>query len=95
MSSSFGHHTDDTPLTSDSVVKSIKGNIRNPCFLCKAMHLTYLCPHMDEASNLLEYIIVPRQWIPTGCFKLSLDPPSIDQVVNSVSSVVDPSFFEE
>ena len=44
---------------------------------------------MDEASKLLEYIIVSRQWLPTGYRKLSLEPPLVDQVVNLVSSVVD------
>ena len=59
MSSASGHHTNDSPLTSDSVVKSRKGKVRNPCLLCKDMHFTYLFPHMDEASKLLEYITVP------------------------------------
>ena len=43
---------------------------------------------MDEASKLLEYIIVPQQRLPTSYRKLSLDPPLVDQVVNLVSSVV-------
>ena len=48
------------------MVKSHKGKVRNPCFLCKDMHFTYLFPHMDEASDLLEDIIVSRQRLPTG-----------------------------
>ena len=55
------------------------------------MHLTYLCPLMDEASNLLEDIIVLHQRLPTSYRKFSLNPPLVDQVVNSVSSVVDPT----
>ena len=66
MSSSSVHHADDPPSTSDSVVKSQKGKVKNPCFLCKDMHFTYLCPHMDEASKLLEDIIVSHQRLPTG-----------------------------
>ena len=58
MSSASGHHTDDSPSTNDSMVKSWKGKVRNPCFLSKDMHFTYLCPLMDEASKLLEDIIV-------------------------------------
>ena len=61
MSSASGHHTDDPPSTSDPMVKSRKGKVRNPCLLCKDMHFTYLCPLMDEASNLLEFFVVPRQ----------------------------------
>ena len=66
MSSSSGHHADDTPSTSDSMVKIRKGKVKNPCLLCKDMHFTYLCPHMDEASKLLEDITVSRQRIPIG-----------------------------
>ena len=59
MALATGHDADDPPSTSDSVVKSQKGKAKHPCLLCKDMQLTYLCPHMDEASKLLEYIIVP------------------------------------
>ena len=61
MSSVFGHHTDDTPSTSDSVVKIQKGKFIYPYLLCKDMHLTYLCHRINESSKLLEDIIVPRQ----------------------------------
>ena len=73
MLSTFGHHIDVAPSTNDSMVKSRKGKVRNTCFLWKELHLTYLCPHMDTDSNLLEDIIVPRQWIQTGYRKLYLD----------------------
>ena len=66
MSISSSHHTDDTPSTSDSMVKSRKGKFRYPCLLCKDMHLTYLCPRMDEASQLSEDIIFPQKWLPTS-----------------------------
>ena len=55
------------------------------------MHFTYLFPHMDEASKLLEDITISHQWLPTGYHKLSLEPPLVDQVVDSVSSMVDPT----
>ena len=54
ISLSFGHHTEDTPSNNDYVVKSRKGKVKNYCLLCKDMHLTYLCPRMDEASKLLD-----------------------------------------
>ena len=95
MSSAFGHHTDDTPSTSDSMGKSRKGKFRNTCFLCKDMHLTYLFPRMDEASNLLENIIVPQERIPTDYRKLSLDLPLVDKVVDLVPSLVDPTLSLE
>ena len=58
------------------------------CLLCKGMHLTYLCPRMDEASKLLEDILVHQQQLPTGYRNLSLDIPLVDQVVDSVSSAI-------
>ena len=53
------HHDDDALSTSDSLVKSRKGNVRYPCLLCKDMHPTYLFPRMDESSKLLEHITIP------------------------------------
>ena len=55
------------------------------------MNHTYIFPHMDEASKLLEYITVPQQQLPTGYCKLSLDIPLVDKVVDPSSSLVDPT----
>ena len=90
MSSAFGH-INDPPSTSDSIIKIQKGKVRNPCLLCKDMHFTYLCPHMDEASKLLEDIIVSHQQIPTSYCKLSLDIPLVDKVVDPILTSVDPT----
>ena len=57
------------------------------------MHLTYLFSHMDEASKLLEYITVPCQRIPTCYNKFSLESPLVEQVVYSVSSVINPTLI--
>ena len=91
MSSASGHHADDPPSTSDSVLKSRKGKVINPCFLCLDMHFTYLFPHMDEASKLLEDITIYHQWIPIGYRKLSLDIPLVDKVVDLVLTLIDPT----
>ena len=48
---------------------------------------------MDEASKLLEYLIIPQQQLPTGYRKLSLDIPLVDQVVNPSPSLVDPTLL--
>ena len=53
------------------------------------MHLTYIFPCMDEASKLLEDIIVHQQRISTGYHKLSLDLPLVDKLVDPVPSLVD------
>ena len=56
------------------------------------MHRTFLCPSMDEASRWLENITDHQQVIPTSDSKLSLNPPLVDQVVDSdLSAVVDPT----
>ena len=73
--------------------KSRKGKVRNPCFLCKDMHLTYLFHCMDEASKLLEDIIVTRKWFPIGYCKLSFYIPLVDKVVNPVLTSVDPTLI--
>ena len=59
------------------------------------MHFTYLCPRMDEASNLLEDIIVPQHQLPTGYHKLFLDLPLVDKVINRFPSLVDPTLSLE
>ena len=59
--------------------------------ICKDMHRTYLFPRMDEASNLLEEIIVPQQHIPTGYRKFSFDISLVDQVVDPSPSFVEPT----
>ena len=55
------------------------------------MHRNYLRPHMDEASKLLEDIIVSCQGLPTSYHKLSLDIPLVDKVVDIVLTLVDPT----
>ena len=87
VSSISDHHVDDAPSTSDSLVKSRKGKVRYPFSLCKDMHHTYLCSHMDEASKLLEDIIVPQQQLPIGNRKLSLDNPLVDPTLPLKSKV--------
>ena len=91
ISSVSDHHADDSLPTSDSLVKSQKGKVRYPCLLCKDMHRTYLCPRMDEASKLLEYLTVPQQKLPIGYHKLSLDIPLVDQVVDPSPFLVNPT----
>ena len=66
VSSTSDHHVDDTPSTSDPLVKGPKGKVLYPCLICKAMHCTFLCPSMDEASRWLENVIDHQQVIPTG-----------------------------
>ena len=73
------------------MVNSRKGKVKNDCFLYKDMHFIYLCPHMEEASKLLEDIIFSHQWIPTGYRKLSLEPPLVDKVVDPFLSLIDPT----
>ena len=50
---------------------------------------------MDEASRWLENITDHQQVIPTSDSKLSLDSSLVDQVINSVSSIIDPTLPSE
>ena len=88
MSSTSDHHVDDTPSSRDPLVKFRKRKVLYPCLICKAMHRTFLCPSIDEASRWLENITDHQQVIPKSDSKLSLDPPLVDQVVDFDLSVV-------
>ena len=83
------HQLSVDPSTSDSQVPGKKGKVRFPCKLCKGSHQTHICPHMDEASTLLENLTVPQQEFPTGYRKLSPNLPSTDGVIDLNSSTVD------
>jgi hypothetical protein len=85
MSSTSLSHVDDTLSTSDVQVGKKKKTVKFPCMLCKGNHYSHLCPHMDEASSLLEKIQLPK-----GYCKLSSDPSLVDGLVNLVPSPVSP-----
>jgi hypothetical protein len=91
MSPASGHHVDDNPSTSDHMVRGKKGKVNIPCWLCKEMHHTYLFPRMDEASKLLEDIVVSQQQPPTASHESPPDPPLVDEVVDLIPSSVDPT----
>jgi hypothetical protein len=104
MSSASKQHADDLPSTSHDTVGKKKSRVNFPCMLCKASHRTHLCPHMEEASKLLEDMTVSQPQLPAAYRKISLDPPvvdgmitlvpspvnSVDHVVNLVTSLVEP-----
>jgi hypothetical protein len=81
-STSVGH-VDDTPSTSDIKVGKKKKAVKFPCMLCKGNHYSHLCPHMDEASSLLEKLQLLK-----GYRKLSPNPSLVDGLVNLVPSSV-------
>jgi len=85
------HQLSIDPSTSDSQVPRKKGKVRFPCKLCKGSHQTHIFHQMDEASKLLENLIVPQQEFPTGYCKLSPNLPSTDGVIDLISSTVDPT----
>jgi hypothetical protein len=66
MSLASKQHVDDFPSTSQDTVEKKKSRVKFPCMLCKGIHLTHLCPHMDEASKLLEYMTVSQPQLPTA-----------------------------
>ena len=48
----------------------------------------YIFPHMDEASKLLEKLIVPQKKLPTGYRQLSPNIPSTDEMIDLIPSIV-------
>jgi hypothetical protein len=84
-SSTLVGHTGDTPSSSDSKVGKKKRTIKFPCLLCEGDHYSHLCPHMDEASYLLE-----KLQLPTGYRSISSKPSLVDGLVNPVPSPISP-----
>ena len=78
-------HVGDAPSTSDIKVGNKKTTVKFPCMLCKGDHYSHLCPHMDEASSLLEKIQLPK-----GYRNISPNPSLVDGLVNLVQSSVNP-----
>jgi hypothetical protein len=90
MSSASEQHADDLPSTSHDTIGKKKSRVKFLCMLCKGSHLTHLCPHMDEASKLLEDMTVSQPQLPASYRKLSLNPPVVDGMITSVPSPVNP-----
>jgi hypothetical protein len=83
-------HADKPPSTSHNTVGKKKSRVKFPCMLCKGSHLTHLCPHMDEASKLLEDMTVSQPQLPADYRKISLNPPVVDGMINLVPLSVSP-----
>jgi hypothetical protein len=92
MSLASEQHADDPPSTSHDTVGKKKIKVKFPCMLCKGNHLTHLCPHMDEASKLLEDMTVSQPQLPTSYRKISLTPPVVDGMINPVPLSVSPVY---
>jgi hypothetical protein len=91
MSSASEQHVDDLPSTSHDTVGKKKSRVKFPCMLCKGSHLTHLCPHMEEASKLLEDMTVSQPQLPAAYRKFFLDPPVVDGMIAPVPSPVNPT----
>jgi hypothetical protein len=83
-------HADNPPSTSHDMVGKKKSRVKFPCMLCKGSHITHLCPHMDEASKLLEDMTVSQPQLPASYRKLSLNPLVVDGMITPVPSLVNP-----
>jgi hypothetical protein len=90
MSLASEQHANSPPSTSHDTVGKKKSRVKFPCMLCKGSHLTHLCPHMDEASKLLEDMTVSQPQLPAAYRKLSLNPPIVDGMINPVPLSVSP-----
>jgi hypothetical protein len=83
-------HADDFPSTSHDTVGKKKSRVKFPCMLCKGSHLTHLCPHMEEASKLLEDMTISQPQLLAAYHKLSLNPSVVDGMITLVPSPVNP-----
>jgi hypothetical protein len=90
MSSTSEQHVDDLPSTSQNTLGKKKSQVKFPCRLCGGSHQTHLCPRMDKALKLLEYMTVSQPQIPSTYCKLSLNPPVVDGMVNPIPPLVNP-----
>ena len=90
MSSASEKHVDDFPSTSHDTVGKKKSRVKLACMSCKGSHLTHLCPHMDKALKLLEDMTISHPQLPAAYRKLSLNPPVVDGMINSVPLSVSP-----
>jgi hypothetical protein len=88
MSSASEQHADDFLSTSHDIVGKKKSRAKFPCMLCKGSQLIHLCPHMDEASKLLEDMTVSQPQLPAAYRKISLSPPVVDGMITPVPSLV-------
>jgi hypothetical protein len=88
MSLASEQHADDFSSTSQDIVGKKKSRAKFPCMLCKGSHLTHLCPHMEEASKLLENMIVSQPQLPAAYRKLFLNSPVVDGMITLVLSPV-------
>jgi hypothetical protein len=78
------------PSTSQDTIGKNKSRVKFPCRLCRGSHQTHLFPRMDEASKLLEDMIVSQPQIPYSYRNLTLNPPVVDGMINPVPLLVRP-----
>jgi hypothetical protein len=83
-------HADNPPSTSHDMIGKKKSRVKFLCMLCKGSHITHLCPHMDEASKLLEDMTISQPQLPATYHKLSLNPPVVYGMITPVPSPVNP-----
>jgi hypothetical protein len=91
MSLATAIHVGDNPSTSDHKVRGKKGKVRIPYRLCGEKHLTYIFPHMDESSQLLEDIIVSQKQPLASSHESSPNKLLVDEVANPIQSSIDPT----
>jgi hypothetical protein len=84
MSSSSKQQDDNLSSTSQDIIGKKKSRVKFPCMLSRRSHQTHLFPCMEEASKLLEYMIVSQPKLSTSYYSLTLNPPVVDGMINLV-----------
>jgi hypothetical protein len=90
MSLASKQHVDNLSSTSQNTLRTKKSRVKFPCRLCGVSHQTHIFPRMDEASKLQEDMTVSPPQLPVAYHKLSLNPPVVDGVINLVPPSVSP-----
>ena len=95
MSPAYAGHVSDGLSTNDNKVRGKKGKFKFPCNLCNENNCTYHFPRIEEASQFLEDSVVAQQEPSVSSQESSPTQPLVDEVVNTIRSLVEPTLPSE
>jgi hypothetical protein len=87
---SIGHDSGSLS-TNDNKVGGRKGKFKFPCNLCNGNHHTYHFPRRKEASQVLEDSLISHRQPSVASQESSPTQPLVDQVVNTIQYLVEPT----
>ena len=81
-SSTSKHHADDEPSNKDNETRKKQDKIKFPYRLCEGNHPIHLCPHMDEASKVLNTLSASESCLLVSYPKFYSSPLIVDRVID-------------